>query len=141
MKKKGRINSKDYQDWINYTKEMKGVHDKELDSPQKTFKKETRIIDLHGLSLQDANSEIEKFIYDSIDKDYQKIKVITGKGTRSKNKENPYMSSEFSILKNSIPEFVKNNSNISRKIKKIYTADIADGGEGAFYILLKNPKE
>ena len=70
MKKKERITSKDYRDWINYTKEMKGVHDKELGFSQKTFKKETRVIDLHGLSLQDANSSIEKFIYDSIDKHY-----------------------------------------------------------------------
>ena len=116
---------------------MKGVHDKELGFSQKTFKKETRVIDLHGLSLQDANSSVEKFIYDSIEKHYIKIKVITGKGTRSQNKENPYMSSKFSILKNSIPEFLKNNNDISNKIEKIYTADVVDGGEGAFYILLK----
>jgi len=60
---------------------------------------------------------------------------------RSKNDENPYVSKNLSILKYSVPEFVKSNINLMKLIKNIKEADIEDGGEGAFYIYLKNFKE
>ena len=41
----------------------------------------------------------------------------------------------MSILKNSVPEFIKNNENLNTKIKKISKASENNGGEGAFYIL------
>ncbi len=40
-----------------------------------------------------------------------------------------------------MPEFIKSNINLVRLIKNIKEADIEDGGEGAFYIYLKNFKE
>ena len=39
-----------------------------------------------------------------------KIIVITGKGLRSKNISNPYVSKDLSILKYSVPEFIKSNT-------------------------------
>ena len=33
--------------------------------------------------------------------------------------------------------FIKNNSNLMKKIKTITDAEIEDGGSGAFYIFLK----
>ena len=44
----------------------------------------------------------------------------------------------MSILKNSVPYFIKNDNEISRKIIKISKAEQEDGGDGALYILLKN---
>ena len=41
------------------------------------------------------------------------------------------------ILKYSIPEFIKNNSELMRIISEIKEANIEDGGSGAFYIYLK----
>ena len=121
---------------------MKDVYDKDLVSNDNKFIKEkTRTIDLHGFSLIDANIHVKKIILDSIAGGYTKIKVITGKGLRSKARDNPYISSEFSILKNSVPEFIKNDRNIFNKIKKIYTASQTEGGGGVFYILLKKVKE
>ena len=59
---------------------------------------------------------------------------------RSKSKDNPYISKELGILKNSIPEFIHKEKDLLEKIDKIYPAKVEDGGEGAFYILLKKLK-
>ena len=96
---------------------------------------------MHGQSLENANKSVKSFIFDSFKKNYSKIKVVTGKGHRSTIKKNPYISSELGILKNSVPEFIKHDKDISDKIYKIYPADQTDGGDGAFYILLNKFKE
>ena len=67
--------------------------------------------------------------------------VVTGKGLHSENENNPYISKNLSILKNSVPEYIKNNVDLSSKISKISKASIKDGGEGAIYIFLKKNKE
>ena len=64
--------------------------------------------------------------------------MITGKGLRSKNVENPYLSKNLSILKYSVPEFIENNKNLKKFIIEITDAKIEDGGSGAFYVYLKN---
>ena len=66
--------------------------------------------------------------------------VVTGKGIHSNNEKNPYVSKDLSILKYSIPEFIKNNNDLMKKIIEIKDAKIEDGGKGAFYIYLKRKK-
>ena len=107
----------------------------------KIKKKIIKKIDLHGFSLENANKVIEEFITQSFEEGVNKIIVITGKGLRSKNDENPYISKNLSILKYSVPEFIKSSINLMKIIKNINEADIEDGGKGAFYIYLKNFKE
>ena len=48
--------------------------------------------------------------------------MITGKGLRSKNIENPYLSKDLSILKYSVPEFIENNKNLMKMIIEITDA-------------------
>jgi len=43
-------------------------------------------------------------------------------------------------LKHSVPEFIKKNIEIMKKISEIKGAKIEDGGDGAFYIYLKRKK-
>ena len=122
---------------------MKDVYDKDINIDlinEKIYKNKIRTIDLHGLSLENANINIKKFINESFEKNFRKIKVITGKGNRSKVQENPYASYELSVLKNSVPEFIKNDKSLIKKIHKIYKAKADEGGEGVFYILLKKLK-
>jgi len=107
----------------------------------KNKKEVIKTIDLHGFSLENANKVIEEFITQSFEEGVNKIIVITGKGLRSKNDENPYISKNLSILKYSVPEFIKSSVNLMKIIKNINEADIEDGGKGAFYIYLKNFKE
>jgi len=95
---------------------------------------------LHGYSLLEANKIVEKFVIESFNKEYKKILIITGKGIRSKSYDNPYLSGKLSVLKHSVPEFIKNNEDLSDKIDRISKANLKDGGEGAIYIFLKNKK-
>ena len=65
---------------------------------------------------------------------------MTGKGLHSQNEKNPYVSKDLSILKYSIPEFIKNNLDLMKMIIEIKDAKVEDGGSGAFYIYLKKRK-
>ena len=77
------------------------------------------------------------FINECFFKNVTKIIVITGKGLRSDNISNPYVSKDLSILKHSVPEYIKSNIDLMKKIIDIKDAKIEDGGGGAFYIYLK----
>ena len=55
----------------------------------------------------------------------------------SQNDKDPYVSNDLGILKNSVPDYIKNNVELMRLINEIRDADINDGGSGAFYIFLK----
>ena len=95
-------------------------------------------IDLHGYTIEEANKAIEQFIQKCFEESVTKIIVITGKGLRSKNVENPYLSRDLSILKYSVPEFIESNKDLMKMIIESTNAKIEDGGSGAFYIYLKN---
>ena len=95
-------------------------------------------IDLHGYTIEESNRAVEQFIQKCFDENISKIIVITGKGLRSKNVENPYLSKDLSILKYSVPEFIDSNLSLTKMIIEITDAKIEDGGSGAFYIYLKN---
>ena len=69
-------------------------------------------LDLHGFSLDKANEKTYEFIINSYLKGYKKILIVTGKGSRSKSYENPYVSDKLSKLQHSVPEFIKNNGNL-----------------------------
>ncbi len=137
MKKK-IISSKDKKDWKNYIENVDNISDKDIDSlPNDLEKTRTKKLDLHGFSLEEANKAVEKFIIESFDNGLTKLLIVTGKGSRSKSYENPYISEKLSILKNSIPDFIRNNKNLSIKIKDISKASLKDGGEGAINVFLK----
>jgi len=132
-----KLTDKDKKDWNNFTSSKDTLPNKDEAPNRVKSKKTISFIDLHGFSLDDANKTIEKFINNSHKNGIAKITVVTGKGIRSKVEGNPYLSKDLSILKNSVPEFIKLNSNLMKKIKKITEANIEDGGSGAFYIYLK----
>ena len=94
-------------------------------------------IDLHGYSLEEANIKIFKFINDCYEKNIKSINVITGKGLRSKNIKDPYSSSDLGMLKNSVPDFIKNNPDLMSKIKSINFDEVASKNKGNFNIYLK----
>ena len=142
MKKKYSASSKDKKDWADFTKQMSNISVKESDFLEENQKKiKVRKLDLHGYSLNDANKVIKKFIIESFNKRYNKLLIVTGKGLRSKSYDNPYISKNLSVLKNSVPEYIKNDENLNSIINKITQADQKDGGEGAINIFLKNNKK
>ncbi len=139
MKKKNAVSSKDKRDWIAFTKQIGNIKPKKIDLWENNIKKnKTQKLDLHGFSLIEANEIVKKFVTESFNNGYKKLLVVTGKGSRSKSYNNPYLSEKLSVLKYSVPEFIKNDKNLNSKVIRISAADQKDGGEGAIYIYLKN---
>ena len=87
--------------------------------------------------IVEANKVVKKFIIESYNAGYRKVLIVTGKGSRSKSYENPYSSEKLSVLRYSVPEYIKNNENLKSKVYEITKADQKNGGEGAIFVFLK----
>jgi len=130
------ISDKDKKDWENFILSEDKLPNK--DTKLKIKKKSsTRSIDLHGYTLDRAHEACREFIFKSYADKINKLIIVTGKGLHSENEKNPYVSKDLSILKYSVPSYIKKNSDLMRLIREISDATIEDGGEGAFYIYLK----
>ena len=133
------ISKKDKKDWETFISSDEKLPNKDfISSKQKLFK--VKSIDLHGYTLEEANKTIEIFIYQSFAEKINKLIVVTGKGLHSQNEKDPYVSKDLSILKYSVPEFIKSNNSLMSIINEIREANVEDGGSGAFYIFLKKNK-
>ena len=131
-----KISEKDKKTWEEFLSNDQKLLDKD-NIQNKTIIKRTRSLDLHGKTLDEANSIIENFIKKSYEDKVQKLIIVTGKGLHSDNEKDPYVSKDLGILKYSIPEFIRNNEDLMKIISNISEASVKDGGTGAFYIFLK----
>ena len=131
-----KISEKDKKTWEEFLSNDQKLPDKD-NIQNKTIIKRTRSLDLHGKTLDEANSIIENFIKKSYEDKVQKLIIVTGKGLHSDNEKDPYVSKDLGILKYSIPDYLSKNSELMRMISNISEASIKDGGSGAFYIFLK----
>ena len=137
-----KISDKDKKDWQDFISNNDRLSDKDFNLNKNRNEKEIiKTIDLHGFSLENANNVIEEFITKCFESNVSKIIVITGKGLRSKTDKNPYVSKDLSILKHSVPDYIKSRQNLMKIIKKIKEANIEEGGQGAFNIFLKKFKK
>ena len=134
-----KISEKDKKTWEEFLSKDQKLPDKD-NIQNKTIIKRTRSLDLHGKTLDEANTIIENFIKKSYEDKVQKLIIVTGKGLHSDNEKDPYVSKDLGILKYSIPEFVRNNEDLMKIISNISEASVKDGGTGAFYIFLKKKK-
>ena len=131
-----KISDKDKKDWKNFLSNNEKLPNKDEEfSSKKTFP--TKSFDLHGYSLDEANNKIDNLIKDSYEKGIKKLIIVTGKGLHSQNEKDPYISKNFGILKYSVPEYIKNNDELTSLVSQIKEADHEDGGSGAFYVYLK----
>jgi len=130
------ISDKDKKDWKNFLEKEEKLPNKDLEEKDNKLNI-TKSIDLHGFTLEEANKKVESFLIDCFDQKVSKVKIVTGKGLHSQNDKDPYISKKFGILKNSVPEFIKNNPSLIKIIKSITDAEIVDGGSGALYVFLK----
>ena len=134
---KDKISDKDKKDWEDFLSKKENLPNKDkLEKYQKI--KKIRSLDLHGYSLDNANQAVDNFIKKSYQEKVYKLIIVTGKGIHSDNEKDPYVSKDLSILKYSVPEYIKKNKNLMKKIIEIKEANIKDGGSGSFYIYLKN---
>ena len=135
-----KISDKDKKDWQKFTSGKEKLPNKDFKDITKK-KLNTKLIDLHGYSLENANQVVQNFIIKSFEEGVTKLIVITGKGLHSKNQNNPYVSKDLSILKYSVPEYIQNNQNLVKIVDLIHDAKIEDGGSGAFYVYLKKKRK
>ena len=131
-----KISEKDKKDWQNFLSKREPLPDKDkVHFKERTYK--TFTFDLHGYTLAEANAKMKDLIEESYNNGISKLIIVTGKGLHSNNTKDPYVSKELGILKNSVPEFIRNNKHLMNLINEIKEAKIEDGGSGSFYIFLK----
>ncbi len=135
MKKK--ITDKDKKDWEEFLKNSEKLEIKDSLNYNQPNSIQEKSIDLHGYNLDEANQKISDFIEHCYSEGINKINIITGKGLRSKNIDNPYQSNDLSILKYSVPNFIKNNEELMDKILKIDFDSVNSISKGNFDVILK----
>lgn len=84
-------------------------------------------IDLHGFTVPEAAIEIDRFIRDSLKRGYGCIKIIHGRGLRSR---------EGSVLKGAVVGWL--SGRYRKNVMALVSARQCDGGLGAIYVLLKS---
>ena len=135
-----KISDKDKQDWQDFIDSSDKLENKDnlnIKDPKSYAEKS---IDLHGYSLDEANQKMTSYINECFEKGINKINVITGKGLRSKNLNDPYQSKNLSILKYSVPNFIKGNNQLMSKIINIDFDAVENPSIGNFNIFLKRKK-
>ena len=134
-----KISDKDRKDWQKFLDSSAKLYNKDVDQVNNRIISE-RSIDLHGYTLEEANKRISEFIDNCFVNKIKKINVITGKGMRSKNLDDPYQSKDLSILKHSVPEYIKNSPELMSKIINIDFDSVNSTSKGNFDIFLKTIK-
>ncbi len=135
-----KISYQDKEDWKRFIESDEKLKNKDTNISKIEETPKKRSIDLHGYTLENANIAISDFIIKCFLEGVTSIQVITGKGSRSKNKENPYLSKDLSILKYSVPNYIKNNSELMKKVKELDFDSVNDTSQGTFNIFLKKIK-
>jgi|TARA_B100001741_G_C16412215_1_gene532140 DNA-nicking Smr family endonuclease len=132
-----KISDKDKKAWEKFVNSKDRLHNKDNQNKIDSILNLERSIDLHGYSLLDANTVIEKFLLKCYANGATKINIITGKGSRSKNKDDPYQAKDLSILKYSVPNFINENKELMKIIMKIDFDSVYNPSKGNFLIYLK----
>ena len=83
---------------------------------------------------------LNSLLNDCFSSGIKKISIITGKGLRSKNLNDPYQSKNLSILKHSVPSFIKSNDDLMSKIISIDFEAVENPSVGNFNIFLRKKK-
>ena len=137
MTKKKDPSQEDKKIWEEYIRNPSDIYDKDLSATYSVQRRERYKFDLHGFTLDEANSKVKEIIEYCLKNKFKELLLITGKGIHSTNEEDTYISKNLGKLKYSVPEFIK-TSELNKSIISINGAEKKDGGEGAIIIRLKN---
>ena len=138
MIKKKDPNQEDKKTWEDYIKNPSDIYDKDRSNSNNIRRKERYKFDLHGFTLEEANSKVKEIIHHCVNNKFRELLLITGKGIHSTSEKDAYISKDLGKLKYSVPEFIQNNLELNKFIISINDAEKKDGGEGALIITLKN---
>ena len=134
-----KISDKDKEDWLKFVNNNEKIKNKDLEIEENS-KIQRKILDLHGYTIRDANLAVSNLILSSYNKGVKKLKIITGKGMRSNNLNDPYKSKDLSILKYAVPYFVLGENKLMEMIDEIDVDEIENLNSGEFNISLKTKK-
>lgn len=90
-------------------------------------------IDLHGLTQADAHAALTRFLRIARAEGARIVLVITGKGTRGSDLER-------GVLRRQVPLWLKSPT-LRETVLGFEPAGPVHGGEGAFYVRLRRPRE
>ncbi|MDR2760455.1 MAG: Smr/MutS family protein [Rickettsiales bacterium] len=90
-----------------------------------------RVVDFHGMTLGDAFDLLVETVNSCYENNVRCILAITGKGNR--------FDDGRETIKSSFPRWAQNHM-IADKILRHSAATRKDGGEGAFYVLLRRKR-
>ena len=138
MIKKKNTNQEDINTWEEYIKDPSDIYDKDQVISNKNERRGRYKFDLHGFTLEEANSKAKEIIVYCIKNKFRELLLITGKGIHSSSYKDAYISKDLGKLKYSVPDFLKNNNDLNKFIISINEAEKNDGGEGALIIKFKN---
>ena len=138
MIKKKNTNQEDINTWEEYIKNPSDIYDKDQVISNKNERRGRYKFDLHGFTLEEANSKAKEIIVYCIKNKFRELLLITGKGIHSTSYKDAYISKDLGKLKYSVPDFLKNNNDLNKFIISINEAEKNDGGEGALIIKFKN---
>jgi DNA-nicking Smr family endonuclease len=85
-------------------------------------------LDLHGMTSDEARTQVAAFLNDSVHEGFRCVRVIHGKGLRSKNRE--------PVLKKKVAAWLMRRD----EVLAFCQARITEGGSGAVVVLLKTKK-
>ena len=131
-----KISEKDKKDWEDFINNNQKIPNKDK-IIEKDFNKASKKIDLHGYNLRDANIAVNNLINDAYNSGVEKLIIVTGKGMRSKNEQDPYRSNKLSILKYSVPHYIQHDKELMKRIKEIDLKEVENLNSGNFSITLK----
>ena len=135
-----KISDKDKKDWQDFLNSSEKLENKDQKIPSTPKRYIERSIDLHGYTLEGANHKMTSYIEECFLNGVNKINVITGRGLGSKNLNDPYQSTNLSILKHSVPNFIKGNTQLMSKIIRIDFEAVENPSVGNFDIFLRKKK-
>jgi DNA-nicking Smr family endonuclease len=101
------------------------VSDKQMQNLQQGIFPKPAVLDLHGLTENEAMERLNDFIYQSQKRKITVVLIVHGKGSRS--------SAQAPILKNAVNEQLRRLD----AVVAFCSARSVDGGNGAVYVMLK----
>lgn len=134
-----KISDKDKEDWLKFINNKEEIENKDIGIKENEIIQQ-KILDLHGYTIRDANLAVSNLIFRSYNKGVKKLKIITGKGMRSNNLDDPYKSKDLSILKYAVPHFILEENKLMEMIDKIDIDQVENLNSGEFNIYLKQKK-
>lgn len=97
-------------------------------------------LDLHGRSQLQAHGALLRFLAQCQDAGLRCVLIVTGKGERAGETPAPILAARRGILREMLPKWL-NEPPARERILMLSQAQPKDGGEGAFYVLLRRRRD